>query len=418
MAAYITVGAKTSHGGTVISGSPHTTHNGIPVARKGDKVICKKCKKVTTILSGDASFIVDGAPIARGGDVTSCGAKLIASQQSFAESGFDVGSIAQAAPLQFAKSDMSNSFVDDNEEELEEIHFAIEVIEFNHKEDSISNYGSEGNSSNIAVDEYNDDGDYLGSYNLADNPSDLLVSDSTWYKEKGIGNQLSALASDSYQAAVDTVTSYWGGTKKKGKEFGENTVNVAKHTKNAMIINLGVIEAGFKDFPERTKASAATAMLRFGQRSNVDFVYISGGAGVKHFGIDMGMSVNAHNGKVYEPVTANANVNTNKAPSISVQVGVGRIISSNIKGDASATDAILSGQGHSYSIEVGPATAAIETTDDGKTTAGVIGAGKEISFKGNKNSSSIGTSKGSTNMEKAGDMKYDSARNIIKYVGK
>lgn len=110
MAAYITVGAKTSHGGTVISGSPHTTHNGIPVARKGDKIICKKCKKVTTILSGDPSFIVDGAPIARGGDVTSCGAKLIAIQQSFAESDFDVGSIAQAAPLQFMKSDMSNLF--------------------------------------------------------------------------------------------------------------------------------------------------------------------------------------------------------------------------------------------------------------------------------------------------------------------
>ena len=96
MAAYITVGAKTSHGGTVISGSPHTTHNGIPVSRKGDKVICKKCKKVTTILSGDASFIVDGAPIARAGDVTSCGSKLIASQQSFSESGFDVMGVEQA----------------------------------------------------------------------------------------------------------------------------------------------------------------------------------------------------------------------------------------------------------------------------------------------------------------------------------
>ena len=418
MAAYITVGAKTSHGGTVISGSPHTTHNGIPVARKGDKVICKKCKKVTTIVSGDASFIVDGAPIARGGDVTSCGAKLIASQQSFAESGFDVGSIAQAAPLVFPKSDMSNSFVDDNEEELEEIHFAIEVIEFNHEEDSISNYGSEGNSSNIAVDEYNNDGDYLGSYNLADKPSDLLVSDSTWYKEKGMGNQLSALASDSYQAAVDTVTSYWGGTKKKGKEFGENTVNVAKHTKNAMIINLGVIEAGLKDFPQRTKASAATAMLRFGQRSNVDFVYIAGGAGVKHFGIDIGMSVNVHNGKVYEPAIANANVNTNKAPSISVQVGVGRIISSNIKDDARATDAILSGKGHSYSIEVGPATAAIETTDDGTTFAASGSVGKGWTIKGSNGSSSIGASKGSTNMEEATNMKYNSARNIIKYVGK
>lgn len=86
MAAYITVGATTTHGGKVISGSPHTTHNGIPISRKGDKVICKKCKKVTTILTGDASFIVDGAPIARAGDVTSCGAKLIAVQQSFCES--------------------------------------------------------------------------------------------------------------------------------------------------------------------------------------------------------------------------------------------------------------------------------------------------------------------------------------------
>ena len=104
MAAYITVGAKTSHGGTVISGSPHTTHNGISISRKGDKVICKKCKRVTTILSGDPSFIVDGAPIARGGDVTSCGAKLIANQQLFSESDFEVFGVEQAAPLQFPKA--------------------------------------------------------------------------------------------------------------------------------------------------------------------------------------------------------------------------------------------------------------------------------------------------------------------------
>ena len=115
MAAYITVGAKTSHGGTVITGSPHTIHNGIPVARKGDQVMCKKCKKMTVIVSGDSSFIVDGAPIARGGDVTSCGAKLIANQQAFAESDFSVGSIAQAEPLVFPKSDMSSSFVENDE---------------------------------------------------------------------------------------------------------------------------------------------------------------------------------------------------------------------------------------------------------------------------------------------------------------
>ncbi len=110
MAAYITVGATTTHGGKVITGSPHTTHNGVQVSRKGDKVVCRKCKKLTTILTGDASFIVDGAPIAREGDVTSCGAKLIAVQQSFCESDFEVMGVEQPefkqpAPLQFNKSD-------------------------------------------------------------------------------------------------------------------------------------------------------------------------------------------------------------------------------------------------------------------------------------------------------------------------
>lgn len=117
MAAYITVGATTSHGGKVITGSPHTTHNGIQVSRKGDKVVCFKCKKLTTILTGDPSFIVDGAPIARAGDVTSCGAKLIANQQSFCEGDFEVGSIEQPAPLVFPKSDpeaLFNKIKEDN----------------------------------------------------------------------------------------------------------------------------------------------------------------------------------------------------------------------------------------------------------------------------------------------------------------
>ncbi|MFK3988861.1 MULTISPECIES: PAAR domain-containing protein [unclassified Psychrobacter] len=74
---------NSSSDGTLLTGSPHTIHNIIPVARKGYKVICKKCKKVTTFLSGEPSFIVDSAPIARGGNVTSCGVKLIASQQTF-----------------------------------------------------------------------------------------------------------------------------------------------------------------------------------------------------------------------------------------------------------------------------------------------------------------------------------------------
>lgn len=94
----------------VISRSPHTTHNSIPISRKGDKVICKKCKKLTTILTGDASFIVNGAPIARAVDVISCGAKLIAVQQSFCESDFEVMGVEQPAPIQFPKSDPESLF--------------------------------------------------------------------------------------------------------------------------------------------------------------------------------------------------------------------------------------------------------------------------------------------------------------------
>ena len=133
MAAYITVGATTTHGGRVISGSPHTTHNGIPVSRKGDKVLCKKCKKVTAILTGDPTFIVDGAPIARGGDVTSCGAKLIAIQQSFAESDFEVEGVEQPAPkfeqpapIQFPKSDPDALFASlKNADELYDDKFQL-----------------------------------------------------------------------------------------------------------------------------------------------------------------------------------------------------------------------------------------------------------------------------------------------------
>ncbi len=368
MAAYITVGATTTHGGKVISGSPHTTHNGIPVSRKGDKVICRKCKKLTTILTGDPSFIVDGAPIARAGDVTSCGAKLIAVQQSFCESDFEVMGVEQPAPLVFPKSDpeaLFASLAENDEEESKDVRFAVKVVEFN------------------------SEGDYMGSYDLADNPSDLLVADSTWYKEEGTLNKGSALLKDSYKLAVDNLSSYFGGAKRKGKEL-----------------------------VKETKASGATAMLQFGQSMNVDFVYVAGGGGFRNFGLETAMSVNVHNGKVYEPVAANANVNTNKAPSIGVQLGVGRIINSNIKSRVEATDVILSGQGHSYSVEFGPANAALETTHDGSITSVTGGIAKDYSLKAKKGSSSTGASKGSTNMEQAADMKYNSAKNIIEYVGK
>lgn len=128
MAAYITIGAKTDHGGTVITGSAHTLVNGIPVARKGDKVQCKKCKKVVTIVTGDPAFVIDGAPVARAGDITSCGSKLIAVQQAFAESDFDVGGIEPPAPLQFPKSNADQLFSSSLKEEKLSKRYKKQII--------------------------------------------------------------------------------------------------------------------------------------------------------------------------------------------------------------------------------------------------------------------------------------------------
>ncbi|MET0856939.1 MAG: PAAR domain-containing protein [Telluria sp.] len=79
--AFIRLGDKTSHGGTVIEASPTTTSGDKPVARMGDKTICPK-HGANPIAAGDATLIVDGKPVARHGDLTACGATLIASQQA------------------------------------------------------------------------------------------------------------------------------------------------------------------------------------------------------------------------------------------------------------------------------------------------------------------------------------------------
>jgi len=79
--AFIRLGDKTSHHGTVVQASAMTDSGGKGLARVGDKVTCPKCGD-TTIADGDATMIVDGKPVARNGDKTACGAVLIASQQN------------------------------------------------------------------------------------------------------------------------------------------------------------------------------------------------------------------------------------------------------------------------------------------------------------------------------------------------
>lgn len=77
----IRLGDRTSHGGAVLEASQHSDSGGIGIARLGDRASCP-IHGSGTIASGDATMIVDGKPAARHGDKTSCGALLIAGQQS------------------------------------------------------------------------------------------------------------------------------------------------------------------------------------------------------------------------------------------------------------------------------------------------------------------------------------------------
>lgn len=78
----ITLGDKTSHGGTVLEASSMSDTGGKGIARVGDKVSCPiPGHGNNPIVSGDQTLIVDGKPAARHGDKTSCGATLIAAQQ-------------------------------------------------------------------------------------------------------------------------------------------------------------------------------------------------------------------------------------------------------------------------------------------------------------------------------------------------
>ncbi len=77
----IRLGDKTSHGGVVVEGSPHSDCGGIPIARMGDKTVCPLHGPVP-IITGDMTMMVDGKAVARNGDKTACGAVLIAGQMA------------------------------------------------------------------------------------------------------------------------------------------------------------------------------------------------------------------------------------------------------------------------------------------------------------------------------------------------
>ncbi len=69
--------AKVSHiGGPIAAGSSGITINGMPAARKGDKLIC--VGPPDTIKEGSSSVFIDGKPAARMGDGTAHGGQIVA----------------------------------------------------------------------------------------------------------------------------------------------------------------------------------------------------------------------------------------------------------------------------------------------------------------------------------------------------
>lgn len=84
----ITVGDKTDHGGTVISGSPNHDIKGRAIARIGDQVDCPQSYPggqphgINIITTGHSSLTVNGVAVAVEGCTTECGCKLIGSSSA------------------------------------------------------------------------------------------------------------------------------------------------------------------------------------------------------------------------------------------------------------------------------------------------------------------------------------------------
>ncbi|AQL36759.1 PAAR domain-containing protein [Pseudomonas syringae] len=99
----IVQGDTTDHGGSVINGDQTKRINGFPVAHRGCDVICP-LHGASKIIGEENNFHIEGNIIALEGDLTSCGARLISTQQRF----FRVerqSSVVQSAPDTSAGND-------------------------------------------------------------------------------------------------------------------------------------------------------------------------------------------------------------------------------------------------------------------------------------------------------------------------
>ena len=71
---HITVGAKTTVNGTVLTGYAYSTINGQAMAREGDEVDCPECDSTGVIVCDGPHLVdlLDGRPAALDGDLCSC----------------------------------------------------------------------------------------------------------------------------------------------------------------------------------------------------------------------------------------------------------------------------------------------------------------------------------------------------------
>lgn len=108
---WIVVGDPTSSGGHVVSGSPFTDIDGIPVSRVTDQATCPRHKGAYPIVDGDPTLIVDGHAVALHGSSLACGCKVLSAQQMrvFVDSGGNAGGVAAAAPTGFGTGSASSS---------------------------------------------------------------------------------------------------------------------------------------------------------------------------------------------------------------------------------------------------------------------------------------------------------------------
>ena len=126
----IRLGDKTSHGGTVLEGSPTDICMGKPIAFIGHQTHCPKCKGTYPIREGVLTTTFYGKGVAVAGMKTACGAVLLAGQftdivewssgrGSAANSSADA---AAAAPQAVSPSNAAQTG-DESDDEIEVEHF-------------------------------------------------------------------------------------------------------------------------------------------------------------------------------------------------------------------------------------------------------------------------------------------------------